>query len=108
MCISIFVLHFLYIISDLSKNLTIDATYDLQTISLSNVDPKISYDVCFGVALANNRTLYSTVKTVNVRHSGNSIIFRKHDLFKFWKVYINTELLILIQGSFTFHMYIYL
>lgn len=72
MCISIFVLHFLYIISDLSKNLTVAATYYRQTIPLSNVDPKISYDVCLGVILANNRTVYSTIQTVTVGLSGNS------------------------------------
>lgn len=71
-CISIFLLHFLYIISDLSKNLTVAAAYDRQTIPVSNVDPKISYDVCYGVTLANSRTVYSTVQTVSVRHSGNS------------------------------------
>lgn len=57
---------------DLSKNLTVAAAYDRQTIPVSNVDPKISYDVCYGVTLANSRTVYSTVQTVSVRHSGNS------------------------------------
>lgn len=60
----------LYCPNDLSKNITVEATYDLQTIPLSDVDPKISYDVCLGVTLANKRTLYSTVQTVTVRHAG--------------------------------------
>lgn len=56
--------------NDLSKNLTVAATYDRQTIPVSNVDPKISYDVCLGVILANNRTVYSTIQTVTVGLSG--------------------------------------
>lgn len=61
--------------NDLSKNLTVAAAYDRQTIPVSNVDPKISYDVCYGVTLANSRTVYSTVQTVSVRHSGDSNTF---------------------------------
>lgn len=48
------------------------ATYDRQTLPVSNVDPKISYDVCLGVILANNITVYSTIQTVTVGLSGNS------------------------------------
>ncbi|XP_048760466.2 uncharacterized protein LOC125669764 isoform X2 [Ostrea edulis] len=50
--------------NDFSSNITEKARHDLREIPMTYLDPTSRYDFCIGVRLANNRTVYSDVQSL--------------------------------------------
>ncbi|XP_061175044.1 uncharacterized protein LOC133184160 isoform X2 [Saccostrea echinata] len=54
---------------DFSLNRTENVRHDLRDVSLTNIYPGEQYDICLGVILANNHTVYSEIQTVSFPES---------------------------------------
>lgn len=78
----------IFIFPDFSSNITEKARHDLREIPMTYLDPTSRYDFCIGVRLANNRTVYSDVQSLEYQGKRFSENFLNGSIFaslNLWK-----------------------